>query len=875
MFFRESRGSGTAIGILEAIELTRASLVDSDDDEDDEPAPEKTPVQKVAKKAPTPKKEEKVEASNYFSSIGKNKVSRTVPVREARPKKIVAPLPKEENYLDDDDDADDIYAEAFQKKDDDEYKEEPMDEDEEMDDFVALDEDEEEDVKPKRRAAAAKPAAKPAAKVAKSPVKPAAAAKPVAKSPAKTTRRRKPVSNSEDEDDDFEEAPPAKEKASPAKKPPAKKPRAPAKKKEEDAAPSEVQALHDAIPTVRAPTPPPRDPSKKFNFYAQAAKPPPVAQGSKVVPTGADNCLAGLTFVFTGILESLSREDGQQLVKKYGGKVTTAPSKKTSYVVLGSEAGPKKLETIHNLGIKTINEDGLFMLIKTLPSNGGDGKAAKEWEAKKALEEKKIKEMAAEMEKAAKADAKAAAAKGAVSKDESQLWTSKYAPARMGEICGNKGQVEKLQKWLQNWAHNHKTGFKMRGADGSGVHRAVMIHGPPGIGKTTAAHLVAKLEGYDVLEYNASDTRSKKLMEETMWGVLDNKSLMGYFAADKEKVAKSKEKLLLVMDEVDGMSAGDRGGVGQLAAFCRKTNVCAFFSSVPRLTGDDDNDDDANNRQVPIICICNERKLPKMKPFDNVTFDLGFRRPDANAIRSRIASIAFREGMKLPANVIDQLVEGTRADIRQIINMLSTYKTTATTMTFDESKDFTKSWEKHVVFKPWDIASKLLGTEMFGNTSRKTLNDKIELYFNDHEFSYLMVQENYLKQNPDRASGSVGRQRQLKILELADEAAMSISDGDLCDAMIHGTQQHWSLMPVHGMFSTVMPASKMYGSYGGGQMSFTSWLGNNSKQGMFSPSYLHPIPHLPSYTIPHSPIYLVQQFCVDIADKKNQVNSPA
>ena len=76
-----------------------------------------------------------------------------------------------------------------------------------------------------------------------------------------------------------------------------------------------------------------------------------------------------------------------------------------------------------------------------------------------------------------------------------------------------------------------------------------------------------------------------------------------------------------------------------------------------------------------------------MRPFDHITLDFSFKRPDANVIRSRIASIAFREGLKLPANVIDQLVEGTRADIRQIINMLSTYKTTATEMSFEESKD--------------------------------------------------------------------------------------------------------------------------------------------------------------------------------------------
>lgn len=39
------------------------------------------------------------------------------------------------------------------------------------------------------------------------------------------------------------------------------------------------------------------------------------------------------------------------------------------------------------------------------------------------------------------------------------------------------------------------------------------MSGPPGIGKTTAAHLIAKLAGYNIIEMNASDTRSKKLLE--------------------------------------------------------------------------------------------------------------------------------------------------------------------------------------------------------------------------------------------------------------------------------------------------------------------------------------------------------------------------
>ncbi len=634
-------------------------------------------------------------------------------------------------------------------------------------------------------------------------------------------RKRKSPEVDENDDEEEEELP---KKGRPKKSAPAKSPAKKKAKKEEATENADVQAIYDSIPTVRAPSPPADDPDKKFNWRANAgrAEPAPLQGSSGDMPSGSETCLAGLNFVFTGVLQRWGRTEGQELVKRHGGKVTGAPSSKTSYVVLGTDAGPSKLKKIHAMGIKTIDEDGLTQLIEKLTAVGakGDSKAQAAYKEKQRKEEEKIREQAAEMEKeekrrqkelnatkaatdGKKASASAASAQSTGPVVDSRLWTTKYAPTSLNQICGNKATVEKIQRWLQRFPKNLKTGFKLAGADGSGVFRAVMIHGPPGIGKTTAAHLVAKLEGYDIVERNASDTRSKKLIEDGLRGVLSTNSLHGYFAGDGKTVDTSKKKLVLIMDEVDGMSAGDRGGVGALAAVCKKT-------------------------EIPMILICNDRRLPKMKPFDFVTFDLPFRRPTVDQVRSRIMTIAFREGLKMPTPVVNALIEGSHADIRQVVNMISTAKLDQEAMDFDTSKKMSKNWEKHVILKPWDITQKILGGGMFAASSKATLNEKIELYFNDHEFSPLMLQENYLGTNPMQALNFSGKEKNLKTLELASQAADSISDGDLVDRMIHGSQQHWSLMPTHAVFSFVRPASFVAGSTAGNQTRFTSWLGKNS-----------------------------------------------
>ncbi|GAW03798.1 purine nucleotide binding protein [Lentinula edodes] len=484
-------------------------------------------------------------------------------------------------------------------------------------------------------------------------------------------------------------------------------------------------------------------------------------------------------------LSSFSRDEATDIAKRFGGRVVGQPSSKTNYVVLGEDAGPSKLKAIQKHGLKTLDEDQFLDLIAT---RKGSGKGLDEKTRKKMEKEQDaIKAVAQEMEKKEKKAMKEAESGTGSSKvvdPSTQLWTTRYAPQSLKDVCGNKSAVEKLELWLKEWPQSYRASFKKPGKNGMNMYRAVLISGSPGIGKTTSAHLCAKLAGYTPIELNASDTRSKKLVENGM--NINNKSLDSF---------------------ITGGSYPILGGVGALNALIKKS-------------------------KIPIICIVNDRQAQKLKPLMSTTFNLPFSKPQASMIRSRILSIAYREKMKIPANVIDQLIAGSQSDIRQVLNILSTVKLRSDSLTFDEGKELSKMNEKYTIMSPFDLTSKILGPYLFSHTARETLGDKMELYFQDHSFIPLFIQENYLKTEPAKLRNEQGPEKELKRLQLMDQAASSISDGDLVDGLIHGPEQHWSLMPLHAVCSTIRPASSIYGTVLAHLL--PRWLGQNSKQNKLS-----------------------------------------
>ncbi|KAM7419203.1 hypothetical protein PAMA_016359 [Pampus argenteus] len=392
----------------------------------------------------------------------------------------------------------------------------------------------------------------------------------------------------------------------------------------------------------------------------------------------------------------------------------------------------------------------------------------------------------------------------------SLLWVDKYRPCSLKAVIGQQGDqscANKLLNWLKNW-HRHHSGNTSKpaaarfgkfggGKDDGSSHKAALLSGPPGVGKTTTAALVCEELGFSYVEMNASCTRSKNSLKEVVAESLNNTSIENFYKGTSRTVSS---KHVLIMDEVDGMAGNeDRGGIQEMIGLIR-------------------------NSKIPIICMCNDRNHQKIRSLANYCFDLRFQRPRVEQIKGAMMSIAFKEGIKIPPPALNEIILASNQDVRQVIHNLSMWSAKDKVMTYDQCKSDAASARKDMKLGPFDVCRKVF---VSGESSHMSLIDKSDLFFHDYSLAPLFVQENYLHVRPAAAGGDLKSH-----LVLLSKTADSICDGDLVDRRIR-SGQNWSLLPTQAMYASVLPGELMRG-YMSQFPTFPSWLGKNSSTGKHS-----------------------------------------
>ena len=335
-----------------------------------------------------------------------------------------------------------------------------------------------------------------------------------------------------------------------------------------------------------------------------------------------------------------------------------------------------------------------------------------------------------------------------------ELWVTRYTPRRLRDMIGGTGPITELSAWLTGWG-------------GAGV-RGALVTGPPGIGKTTAVGLIVKGCGYELVEFNASDERSASAVRK-------------YFDEAKRSGVCGKRRVI-VMDEVDGMSTGDRGGIGELAKVIAS---CSF----------------------PIICIANERGTPRLRPLASCCLDIRFQRPTKTVIAKALFERVVRaEKLGYTVGQLEELCERNGNDIRSVINALQ----------FSAKSLVGGGKDELQRVDAFSATGRLIG----GGDSRAV---KEELVFLDYGMIPLMVAEGYV--------AAVGKPRGARpddtvLMGRCASAGSYLGDYDILDRRIRGSQT-WSLMPY--AVSAVVSTAVVTEGIAPFQI-FPSWLGKQSKR---------------------------------------------
>ncbi|MFB6161406.1 MAG: replication factor C large subunit [Haloferacaceae archaeon] len=202
-------------------------------------------------------------------------------------------------------------------------------------------------------------------------------------------------------------------------------------------------------------------------------------------------------------------------------------------------------------------------------------------------------------------------------------WTEKYRPATLAEVRGNDKARDALREWAETWDDHRE---------------AVVLHGSPGVGKTSAAHALANDMGWETVELNASDQRTADVVERFAGRAARNATLGGASSG-------GSGRQLVVMDEADNLHGNyDRGGAGAI------TEVVKSASQ-------------------PVVLIANDY-YEMSRGLRNACREIEFRDVSARSIVPVLRDVCRREGVEFEEEALQRIAEQDDGDLRSAIRDL-------------------------------------------------------------------------------------------------------------------------------------------------------------------------------------------------------------
>ncbi|GAB6861880.1 replication factor C large subunit [Haloplanus litoreus] len=202
-------------------------------------------------------------------------------------------------------------------------------------------------------------------------------------------------------------------------------------------------------------------------------------------------------------------------------------------------------------------------------------------------------------------------------------WTEKYRPSTLSAVRGNDKARDALAEWARTWDDHRE---------------AVVAHGSPGVGKTSAAHALASDMGWETVELNASDQRTADVIERFAGRAAKNATLAGSAGGDGGRQ-------LVILDEADNIHGNyDRGGASAITELVKEADQ-------------------------PIVLIANDY-YDMGRGLRNACREIEFRDVSARSIVPVLRDICRREDVEFEADALDRIAEVNDGDLRSAVNDL-------------------------------------------------------------------------------------------------------------------------------------------------------------------------------------------------------------